>query len=426
MVRPSLRAVAALAASSAAISAALAAGPGFSPQVRVGFTTGDQWEPAIAVDDAGHVFVLYPQYGGVPGCASCPSPTMVLLRSGDGGGTWEPPRIMGTPGSGQFDAQIVVDAADGSTVYASWLQNNKSDTVVARSSDAGATWSIVVADHTNAGTDKPALAARGNDVYVGFNHSQKVWVSASHDGGATFTAREIRPNAKLGWSLAGGAAVGPEGNVYFGWAGYSQNGGAKGPVNLYVSRSTDGGVTWTNTVLAVSGAPPDCSAFECGWAYLGAQVTVAVDRGGTVYALWNAGVQDKAPERVFFSRSTNAGATWSAPAQVSTAPAGVNHNFPALATGAAGDVRAFWMDDRSGGAWNVYARRSSDRGTTWSAEADLSTPVPGYDYITPAGFRFPFGDYFEAALDAHGDAHVVWGEGFNYDSPGSIWYSRGR
>jgi hypothetical protein len=351
---------------------------------------------------------------------------MVLVRSSDGGATWEPPRIMGTPGSGQFDAQIVVDDADQATVYASWLQNNKSDTVVARSDDAGVTWSIVVADHTNAGTDKPALAARGNDVYVGFNHSQKVWVAASHDGGRTFTAREIRPNAKLGWSLAGGAAIGPQGNVYFGWAGYSQNGGAKGPVNLYVSRSTDGGATWTNTVLAVSGAPPDCSAYLCGWAYLGAQVTVAVDGGGAVYALWNAGTQDKAPERIFFSRSVNAGATWSAPAQLSTAGAGVNHNFPALATGAAGDVRAFWMDDRNGGAWNVYARRSSNGGATWSAEVDLSTPVPGYDYITPAGFRFPFGDYFEATLDSHGDAHVIWGEGFNYDSPGSIWYARGR
>src|SRR6185295_12500515 len=105
-----------------------------------------------------------------------------------------------------------------------------------------------------------------------------------------------------------------------------------------------------------------------------------------------------------FSRSTNAGATWSAPAQLSTAPSGVNHNFPALATGAAGDVRAFWMDDRSGGAWNVYTRRSSDRGATWSAETDISTFVPGYSYITTAGFRFPFGDYFEATLDAHGDA----------------------
>jgi hypothetical protein len=399
---------------------------GFSAQVRLGFLAGDQWEPAIAADAFGHVYVLYPQYLGVPGCASCPSPTMILQRSADGGTSWDAPRLIAAPGSGQWDAQIAVDPLDGRTVYASWLQNGKSDTVVARSTDFGASWTVVVADRTNAGTDKPALAVRGQAVHVGFNHANKVWVASSLDGGRTFVSREVRSNAKLGWALAGGAAVGPEGNVYVGWAGYKQNGGAKGPVNLFVSRSTDGGLTWANHVLAVSGAPPDCSAFECGWAYLGAQVTVAVDEAGTVYALWNAGAVDKGPERMFFARSLDAGATWSPATEVSRAAAGVAHAFPALAARGDGEVRVLWMDDRSAGAWNTYARRSNDGGATFGAETDLSTPVAGFDYITPAGFRFPFGDYFEADFDAQGTLHAVFGEGHDYLTPGSIWYVRGR
>jgi len=49
-----------------------AAAPGsFTPQTRLGFDVGDQWEPAIAADRFGHVYMLYPQYGGVPGCADC-------------------------------------------------------------------------------------------------------------------------------------------------------------------------------------------------------------------------------------------------------------------------------------------------------------------------------------------------------------------
>src|SRR3954453_4777898 len=95
-------------------------------------------------------------------------------------------------------------------------------------------------------------AVHGRDVYVGFNHAQKVWVSSSHDGGITFTSANVNVNAKLGWSLAGGGTVDPAGNVYFAWAGYTQNGGAKGPVNLYASKSSDGGKTWTSTVLDVS------------------------------------------------------------------------------------------------------------------------------------------------------------------------------
>ena len=56
-------------------SPALAAS-GFTPQTRLGYTSGDQWEPAIAADRFGHVYVLYPQYLGVPGCSDCPSPTV--------------------------------------------------------------------------------------------------------------------------------------------------------------------------------------------------------------------------------------------------------------------------------------------------------------------------------------------------------------
>jgi hypothetical protein len=82
------------------------------------------------------------------------------------------------------------------------------------------------------------------------------------------------------------------------------------------------------------------------------------------------------------------------------------------------------MDARTG-AWNVHARRSSDGGETWSAESDLSTFVPGFPYIQPEGFRFPFGDYFELDVDGRGAAHAVWGEGFSYETPGSIWYARG-
>jgi BNR repeat-like domain len=399
---------------------------GFTLQTRLGFSVGDQWEPAIAADDYGSVYVLYPQYGGVPGCPACASPTAILQVSRDRGASWGPPRPIAPSGTEQVDTQIVVDPVDGRTLYASWLQNRKSDTVVAKSSDLGDTWTVVVADSTNAGTDKPILAVRGQDVYVGFNHAQKVWVSSSHDGGATFTPTNVNPNGKLGWSLAGGGTVTPDGRVFFSWAGYERNGGAKGRVNLFVSASTDGGSTWTNKVLDTSAAPPDCSAYFCGWAYLGAQITLASDEAGVLYALWNAGTVDKGPERIFFARSEDDGATWSSKVDVSAAPTGAAHAFPAVAAGSADDVRIAWMDARAGSLWNVYHRRSSDGGRRFGPEVDLSTFVTGFSYIGPDGFSFPFGDYFEVDIDDRGDSQLVWGEGLNWDAPGSIWYARGR
>ena len=420
------RLVSVLLATLVIIPPALAASSGFFAQAHVGYKQGDQWEPAIAADAYGHVYILYPQYVTVPGCPACPLPTMILVVSNDNGLTWEAPRQIASPGSGQFDAQIVVDAIDRRTVYAAWLQNNKSDTVVARSADFGRSWSVVIADRTNAGTDKPILAVRGTDVYVGYNHAQKVWVSSSHDGGITFTSTNVNSNAKLGWSLAGGGTVDPAGNVYFAWAGYTQNGGAKGPVNLYISKSSDSGKTWSTTLLDVSGAPPDCSAYLCGWAFLGAQITMTSDVAGTLYALWNAGTVNGGPERIYFASSTTAGATWSPKVGISLAPAGVEHAFPAIVAGSAGDVRIAWMDARNSPLWNTYYRSSTNGGATWSAEKKLSSHVPGYSYILPNGFAFPFGDYFEMDIDSRGQTQAVWGEGLNYKTPGAIWHTSGR
>lgn len=407
-----------------------AAGPsGFAPQTRMGYTSGDQWEPAIAADGLGHIYILYPQYHGVPGCPACFSPTMILLTSSDRGLTWATPRQIYPAGdaAGQWDAQIIVDPVDGQTAYAAWLQNNKSDTVVAKSTDFGATWTVVTADQTKAGTDKPILAVRGPNVYVGFNHAQTVYVAASHNGGVTFTAVKINVNGKLGWSLAGGGTVTPNGNVYFAWAGYTQNGGAKGPVNLYVSKSADGGATWTSTLLDISGAPPNCSAYGCGWAFLGAQMTMSSDATGALYALWNGAAVDKGPERIYFSKSTNGGVSWSTKVDVSAAPPGTDHAFPAITARGAGDVRIAWMDARTAGSlWNTYYRTSTDGGVTWSGETKLSSYVSGYSYIQPNGYSFPFGDYFEMVIDDQGATQAVWGEGLNYNTPGSIWYTRGR
>ncbi len=396
----------------------------FAPQTRLGFTVGDQWEPAIAADRFGHIYILYAQYFGVPGCPDCPNPTAIVQISEDRGSTWGEPRVISE--IGQWDAQIVVDPVDGRTVYAAWLQESKSDIGVARSDDFGETWSVVVADSTNAGTDKPILAVRGQDVYVGYNHAQTVWVSSSHDGGQTFTSEKVNPNGKLGWSLAGGGTVDPAGNVYFGWVGYERNGNARGPANLYVSKSSDGGATWSNLVLDVSAGAPDCSEFLCGWAFLGAQLTLASDQAGTLYGLWNAGEVDGGPQQIFFAKSFDAGVTWTDRMEVSEAPEGANHAFPAIIAGAAGDVRIAWMDTREDPLWNTYYRSSTDGGDTWSEESDLSTFVAGFSYIFPDGFSFPFGDYFELDIDDRGDTHAIWGEGLTWDTPGSIWYTRGK
>jgi hypothetical protein len=410
-----------------------AAGPGgFSPSVRMGFTVGDQWEPAIAADRFGHVYILYPQYFGVPGCADCPSPTMVLMISSDHGATFSAPQpFQPTGGDGQqWDPQIEVDSVDGRTVYASWMENGKSDIMVGKSTDFGQTWTPVLADHVNAAADKPILTVRGQDVYVAYNHSNSIWFASSHDGGQTFTKASKR-TGNLGWSLPAGGFVASNGTAYFSWNGYEKSGSTTGDVNLYLTRSTDGGKTWSYITIGKSGAPPQCPDYSCGWAYLGAQIVMTGDAANNLYVLWNGNSVDGEPNRMYFQRSTNGGSSWSAKSDVSAAGQGIHHNFPAIVAGANGEVRISWQDGRGSHsgtpAWNTYYRSSTNGGQSWTSEVDISTFVTGLEtYIWAEGYRFPFGDYYEMAIDEQGTTHVVWGQGFSYDSPGSIWYSKGK
>ncbi len=408
-----------------AATTAQAAG-NFTPQERLGYNVGDQWEPAVAADGFGHVYLLYPQYGLIPGCSTCPSPSMTLQISSDRGVSWAAPRVLAPDGDGQYDPQIVVDPLDHRTLYASWLQNSKSNAVVAKSTDFGQTWSLVVANRVANGVDKDVLAVRGNDVYVAYSQGQHLWASVSHDAGQTFSAISLNHNPRLRWVTAGGAVIDVAGNVYFAWAGFRQREGISGPVNLYLSRSSDGGNSWQTALLDSSAAPPGCADHKCGWAFLGAQMALASDAGGTLYALWNSGRAAGAPQRIFFASSTTAGASWSPRQDVSSAALGVEHAFPAIVAGVAGDVRIAWMDTRSAPYWNTFYRSSTNGGASWTDETRVSSYVAGYSYIFPAGFSFPFGDYFQMAIDDLGRTQAVWGEGANWNTPGSIWYSRGR
>jgi hypothetical protein len=447
--RLSRAAVIACAAVLVITGSALAAPPpdSFSAPMRLGFPNGDDWEPAIAADAYGHVYVLdthYVGYGGSsagdpdPTCDTCASPHTILQVSNDGGATFSDPRAL-TPDATtrQDDPQIVVDPADGKTVWAAFMQDDKASEYVVRSDDFGQTWHTMLTENLHRGTDKDILAVRGDDVYLSYHTQQKIYVSESHDGGQTWSLQnplKTTTNSEWGVSLGSGGAVAPDGTVYFGWNGVRRPGQAKGAINLWVTIRDPQTGAWSAALVDVSQAPARCGCG--GWDYWGAQIALSVDAAGIVYVLWNANDEQYAPQRVYFSRSLDHGATWTPRVDVPAAPAGTNNVFPAIVARGAGDVRIAWMDDRNGfdagdndpdARWNVYERSSLDGGLTWTDEARLSAYVPGYTYklATPQqGFLQPYGDYFELDINSAGQTVAVWGEGNSYFGPGNIWFAR--
>jgi BNR repeat protein len=358
----------------------------FSPAILAAITNpsslpttkaGDQWELGVAADGAGHIYVLYPQYGPIASCNSCLLPALTLVVSSDSGSTWQSPRQLTPPGADQFEPQVAVDPIDHRTVYAAWLENSKKDIVLSKSVDFGQSWSLVIADRGTTEADKPALAVRGQNVLLGFSRAGRMRAASSHDGGITFSAAEVDSVLHLP-GLTGGATIGVHGSLYLTWSGYLRARTLKGYVNLYLSQSADGGATWSTALMDTSSARSDCSTYHCMWGYAGAQITVASDEAGTIYALWNSGPVDR--ERVYFTTSTTAGETWMQKAEVSTAPAGTKHAWPMIATSSAGNVRIAWVDSRHSPLWNAYYRTSTNGGATWSEEREIPALVPSYRF----------------------------------------------
>ena len=394
---------------------------GFTTPTVIGFPpAGDDWEPAVASDGLGNVYVLSTHLSGIPGCTGCSIDSIVVQVSHNGGKSFSGPVPLTVNSAVQFDPNVKVNAAG--EVFVSYLLGK--DTVVQHSTDQGATWSapvsVDVGIKQSAQMDKPGLAVRGNDVYVAFDIAQRFYVAASHDGGSTFNPVLINNNT-IGWTLNGGIVVDSNGVIYASWEVIHKSGNAQGPQDVIVTKSTDNGVSWTILTVDSNLPPGPACPSTCGWDYLGTGSAIAVDQAGNLYVNYNAPLVDNGAPHVWYKTSTDGGATWSPRVELSTDAANSWHVFTGIAAGSAGDVRVAWMDNRTG-AYNLWYRSSSDGGQTWSTEVQVSQFRRGYSYVTTQGFAFPYGDYITLTLDPTGHVQAAWGEGPNWVGPGNVLY----
>jgi hypothetical protein len=322
----------------------------------------------------------------------------------------------------QNDPVLAVSASG--VIYAAWM--NQWDVVFAKSRDRGRTWTGFHDFRRALGasfTDKPwiAMSRDGKDVYVAFNRSDS-YISASHDYGRKWS-KPVRTNKGGRYWFAEAGAVAPDGHVYFAESAEHQN--AKGTVRLAVISSANGGTSWTTTYVAGSQQQPPCPVKGCPNDFYGPQISLAIDRAGTILAAYVANTSPGAPMRLYAITSAS-GVSWSAPAALGARGTRVGADFPKAAAGPRpGDFRVAWEDDGNGAkAWNVWYRATVNLGASWSPAVRLSGLGSGAPYKTSAGFRFPYGDYFGMTVDSHGTSYLTWSEGNSYNGPGNTWWAR--
>jgi hypothetical protein len=399
-----------------------AAAPGWAGESVVG--AGNTWEPSVAADpSSSYVYVMYNDFTATKACNTCPKPPMIVRASSNGGATFGPE--VQVCGSGcahiawQYDPTLAVTSTG--VVYAVWMNEYK--IVFSKSTNHGTTWSAPTQVSGKISSDKPwlGISKNGTDVYITFTKGTggDLYETHSHNAGSTFsTAQLIGTVANSHYFYSNGFAVLPNGTAVMSASQYPNTNRqiTTSPISISTFRTTNGGSTWTRVnVDSVFGGPSYVTS---------STTTLTADAAGTLVVEYGGSTTAGANGNIWVQRSTDSGATWTGKTLITPSSGGGDASFPAIAAGAAGDVRLTYMDRRTG-AWNVWYRASTDGGVTWSADVKLSDATSGAPYVSANGFASPYGDYDAIAITNAGKSVAVMGEGADFTAgPGNIWVNR--
>lgn len=264
----------------------------------------------------------------------------------------------------------------------------------------------------------------------------------STDGGNTYTNEQVigaNGTAPFGCNVQ----VGSDGAVNVTWARRDTD-------DIVFRRSTDAGQTFGGLITVNSGAtrePGTDTIVACGAGNNRPTLTgnirmlhqawMATDTSGgpndgNLYIVWAsdpAGTPDNSD--VFFSRSTDDGATWSPMTQIGAGGGATDQFEPNVAVNDTGDVAVVWYDRRNDAANNtnidVYTAFSSDGGATFLPivrVTDQSFGVPQLNpNFNPGAAQCYMGEYI--AIDGEGARfYYLWGD--NRDTVTNANWPAGR
>ncbi|MES2155589.1 MAG: sialidase family protein [bacterium] len=277
--------------------------------------------------------------------------------------------------SGSLHETSLAIAPDGQTLLSCDAQDHGTNGGVPAgyhvSNDAGKTWKNVL-EPPAAADPRSLMASRGNDCDVavdaaGTLYAADAWqdgvaISRSTDGGATWT---------LAQSLAGvdpAAAAASGGTTVYErpWLAAGATGHVDLVVRTYVpfvrsdvlfARSTDSGSTFTTPVMVATGS------------VVAGAPAVSPD-GSHIWVPYHEFSSAASLMRV--AASTDGGKTWTP--STATSPGQASSKFPSLGIDAGGGLHL--VDAQMVGAVSkVVYWHSTDAGTSWTAPAILSGPV---------------------------------------------------
>ena len=310
-------------------------------------------------------------------------------------------------------------------------------------STSGSSWTVGPCIHSGSSDDRESMAVDNDpaspfygDMYVSWNDFNlgvgALVVSRSTDGGVTWSSETVINNSATFYRDTQLAVQPANGQVEV--VGVNEGGGGLNPRTNYLFRSTDGGVTWNGSSPiqmgpAFPGGGDTVQGYFAGyhpiWRAMGWGNPVPAGPTTIVYPYYQAGAGGDVGD-VYALRSTDNGTTWSAPFAISTA---ANAQWFSQAVSDGGANVAIWYYTRQnttdGDNYEIYARQSGDGGATWSTPSPISDslidqPVQNDSLVQP----FYGGDYNLTSSDQTGGQRssrllTTWTDGRNLLVSGS-------
>jgi Neuraminidase (sialidase) len=323
------------------------------------------------------------------------------------------------------------------------LGSGEGEIYFARSSDHGATWTDPVPLNSNAETDSasddmPAVGGDGGGNWIavwsssddpGYTEGRytDIFMSHSSDHGATWSEmakvnRRGQPDNRRDTDPK--IATDGKGNWVVVWVSELEGvSGEAGYHEIFAARSSNNGQTWTKPKLLHSDIAQDGASEQ--------YPRVITDQQGnwlTIWHSWLVHMDNTRDTEIRVCRSTDNGATWSAPVYVNTnyALADNDNTYPCIATDRRGTWLSAWTtyDELDGISreWpDIYVAQSLDAGQTWSDPIFVTNDTVAYNRVD----AYPTLD-----TDGVGNWVACWTRqrvsSFKQGIDGDIYFSRSR
>ncbi|HEX9944510.1 MAG TPA: hypothetical protein VGG03_21065 [Thermoanaerobaculia bacterium] len=341
--------------------------------------------------------------------------------SSDGGATWGQTSLPLQTGDA-FHSDPTVEWTSDGTAWSTTIGINSAGTVLKmqsyKSTNGGATWTFdttfsgsqTSADKQMIWVDHSASSAFKDNLYVCWHNGAPQFVNRrTGPAGSWGTPLQISGAETTGTAIGCDVKTNSSGDVFVFWP-------ATGNRRVLVAKSTNGGASYGTPVQIAT----TFDSFDIGIPSFNSRRLLIYVSGGAyrtatknmVYAAWTdltgatgctsatnepgANTSSTCKSRVWFSRSSNGGSTWSAPVMINN-QASLNDQFnqSLVVDETNGQLAVIYydtVDDPGRKKTNVYYQASFDDGATWSTPFKVTTAQTD-ETVAGADSGNQYGDY---------------------------------